>query len=273
MARANEISGIINMLCLLTLLFICLSTVWKLKDPRGSTYRQDEEMRLIFNAVLAGSVIAWPLVFDATIGLDKLIEKPKLLFGFLWPIMLGLVELNYVSRFSTDTGKLGAASALFQHADLSKDTSAIISAAFAMGSLLIGSRRNTAVNYIIMYALLFCVAFLVPTLQIPPGTREAIMWRSVQKVVLNYAIGFTISGISTDLLMDVFFENGGSPRVCVPEAGAGELPAAPPARPRPSWREGGSSKVGRPLVFRGVPAPEPSLRSADDSVLSNIQFG
>jgi hypothetical protein len=80
----------------------------------------------------------------------------------------------------------------------------IISAAFAMGSLLLGSRRNTPVNYMIMYALLFCVAFLVPTLQIPPETKESIMWRSVQKVVLNYAIGFTIAGISTDIWGNVF---------------------------------------------------------------------
>ena len=261
------------MLCLSMLLFICLSTVWKLKDPRGSTYRQDEEMRLIYNAVLAGSVIAWPLIFDATIGLDKLTDKPKLLFGFLWPIILGLVELNYVSRFSTDTGKLGNASALFQHADLSKDTTAIISAAFAMGSLLIGSRRNTAVNYIIMYALLFCVAFLVPTIQIPPGTKEAIMWRSVQKVVLNYAIGFTIAGISTDLLMDVFFENGGLERARASGVGArpeGETvaPDAPvaPISPKQPWRQGLKREA---IGFRRVVSPS---SASESSVLSNIHF-
>ena len=57
MARANEISGIINMLCLLTLLFICLSTVWKLKDPRGSTYRQDESPKAFEMATLGSESI------------------------------------------------------------------------------------------------------------------------------------------------------------------------------------------------------------------------
>ena len=61
-----------------------------------------------------------------------------------------------------------------------------------------------------MYALLFCVAFVVPTLQLPADTKESIMWRAIQKVFLNYAIGFTIAGISSDIMIDMFAvkENG-----------------------------------------------------------------
>ena len=119
----------------------------------------------------------------------------------------------------------------------------IISAAFAMGSLLLGSRRNTPVNYMIMYALLFCVAFLVPTLQIPPESKESIMWRSVQKVVLNYAIGFTIAGISTDILGNVF---------TVPDAGIVVVndtttTADAPTPPRP---ETTSTVMDSKLTFR-----------------------
>jgi hypothetical protein len=298
--KPTEVSGVVSMSCVVVLVLIGLATVWKLKDPRGSTDRQDEEMRLIYNAVLASSVVAWPIVFDATIGLAALTAEPKLLFGFLWPVLLGLIELNYVSSFSTVTGKAGRASALFQHADLSKDTSAIISAAFAMGSLLLGSRKNSAVNYIIMYALLFCVAFLVPTLQIPPDTKPAIMWRSVQKVVLNYAIGFTIAGISTDLLPDVFREH---------EAGPTRHEGGPPhPQPTPTWRLGGTTGATtaprfafRPITPPPAAATTPnhasaahsrsrlsvsppssplpassespgSLLGGDDSVLTNLRF-
>lgn len=200
----RHVAGLVDMLCIALFLVVSAQTVWVLKSQRGSADRQDEDMRVIYNGVLASSVLLWPVIFDATIGLSQLFAKPKLLVGFFWPIVLGLTELNYVSRFSTTTGAQGRAAALFQQADLNVDTTMIISAAFAMGSLLLGSRRNTPVNYMIMYALLFCVAFLVPTLQIPPETKESIMWRSVQKVVLNYAIGFTIAGISTDILGNVF---------------------------------------------------------------------
>lgn len=199
MSESNDVRGLVDMICFGLLLAVCFVTAWMLKDPKGSKERQDEQMRLVYNAVLTSSVLVWPMVFDATIGLDKLLKNPKLVVGFFWPIIISMTELNYVSKFSTSTGKDGKSSSWFQQADLNADTGAIISAAFAMGSLLIGSRKTTGVNYILMYALLFCVAFLVPTLQVPPDTKEGVMWRSVQKVILNYAIGFTISGISVDI--------------------------------------------------------------------------
>ena len=204
----SEVSGIVDVVCFAGVLIICLWTVWMLKDPKGSQEKQDEHMRLIYNAVLSSSVLLWPIVFDVTIGLPQLFANPRLIIGFFWPTLISMTELNYVSHFSTATGKTGKATSLFQQSDLNADTGAIISAAFAMGSLLLGSRKNTAVNYIIMYGLLFCVAFVVPTLQLPPETKEAVMWRSIQKVFLNYAIGFTIAGISADIMSDVFKKEG-----------------------------------------------------------------
>ena len=205
----KELRGLADLICFCLLLVVCFQTVWILKDPKGSNERQEEQMKLIYNAVLASSILLWPLVFDVTIGLHKLFTSPNLIIGFFWPIIISMTELNYVSQFSTSTGKNGKNVAWFQQRDLNADTGAVISAAFAMGSLLMGTRKNKGVNSILMYALLFCVAFLVPTLQVPPETKEGVMWRSVQKVILNYAIGFTISGISVDIFLDN--SNGNSP--------------------------------------------------------------
>jgi hypothetical protein len=230
----NEVFGIVDIICFGFVLLICFSTVWMLKDPKGSNEKQDEHMRLIYNGVLASSVLMWPIVFDLTIGLRQLFENPKLIIGFFWPILISMTELNYVSCFNTTTtGKSNKASAMFQQSDLNADTGAIISAAFAMGSLLLGSRKNTTVNYIIMYALLFCVAFVVPTLQLPADTKESIMWRAIQKVFLNYAIGFTIAGISSDIMIDMF---------AVKENGTADQALAGPAPP--STIAGGSGGGG-----------------------------
>jgi hypothetical protein len=228
----NEMFGIVDIICFAFVLLICFTTVWMLKDPKGSSDKHDEHMRLIYNAVLASSVLMWPIVFDLTIGLRQLFENPKLIIGFFWPILISMTELNYVSCFATTTtGKSNKVSAMFQQSDLNADTGAIISAAFAMGSLLLGSRKNPTVNYIIMYALLFCVAFVVPTLQLPPDTKESIMWRAIQKVFLNYAIGFTISGISSDIMIDMFSvkENNNTEQaafVLAARDGAGGVPAS-----------------------------------------------
>ena len=97
----RHVAGLVDMLCISLFLVVSAQTVWVLKSPRGSADRQDEDMRVIYNGVLASSVLLWPVIFDATIGLSQLFAKPKLLVGFFWPIVLGLTELNYVSRFSS----------------------------------------------------------------------------------------------------------------------------------------------------------------------------
>lgn len=226
---------------------VILHTQRLLKDPRGSRDREEEETRLVFNAVLTVGVLWWPIVWDATIGLHRLIEEPRLLLGFIWVPVLTMLELQYVSQFSAATGKAGRASALFQHSDLNSDTSAIISAAFAMGSLLYSSSKNYTATHIIMYALVFCLAFVVPTLQVPPETKAAVMWRSVQKLILNYAIGFIISGICTDLLKGVFSHEDST-------AGenAQQVSEAHPDQPSSSVVPGGGGAKAS-LVFTDLP--------------------
>lgn len=216
----NGVPGLVDVTLLACILMVLLTTVWILRDPKGSQDRHEEEIRLLYNCVLAVGVLAWPIVFDATIGLHKLTTDPRLLLGFFWPIALNITEMNYVSKFSTSTGAHGRASAMFQHADLNADTSAIISAAFAMGSLIMNRKGTYATSHIIMYALVFCLAFVVPTLQVPPETKESVLFRSAQKVVTTYAIGFTVCGISSDLFAN-FFKDANANADAGTNAGAG----------------------------------------------------
>lgn len=198
------IAGLVDVCLLALIMGIILQTVWLIKDPKGSRERQEEEMRLIFNAILTIGVLAWPIVFDVTVGLDKLMMQPRLLIGFMWPVVVSLTELQYACQLPATTGPKGRAVALFQHTNLTTDIGSIIAIAIAMGRLLLTKSKNyELMSQMIMYAMVFCIAFVVPTLQVPPETREAVMWRSMQKVMLTYAIGFTVSGISTDLLENV----------------------------------------------------------------------
>jgi hypothetical protein len=201
---AKGTAGLVNVCLLALIMGIVLQTVWLLRSPRGTQDRQEEDMRLIFNAITSAGILAWPIVFDMTIGLDKLMLQPRLLIGFAWPLGVGLTELQYVCQLSAATGQRGRAMALFQHGNLNTDIGSIIAIAIAMGRLLMTKSANSElVSQMIMYAMVFCIAFVVPTLQVPPETTEAVMWRSIQKVMLTYAIGFTVCGISADLLRDV----------------------------------------------------------------------
>ena len=85
---------------------------------------------------------------------------------------------------------------------LQTDANTIITAAFAIGTLLVTlkkSRKAQGVN-VVMYALLLCVAFVIPSSEAPATSRTSIIIRTCQKVCLNYAIGFIISGITLDLV-------------------------------------------------------------------------
>lgn len=173
-------------------------TVFKMRGnpSKRPTDDEDENTRYLYNSVLLGGILLWPLIFDLCVGLKNLIHQPRILFGFFWMPLIVTLDMVFV-EINNSKGD-------FMHHELSRDTSTIISAAFAMGSLFYASQKNYSSTHIIMYALLLCIAFIVPTISVPTNTKQAALVRSIQKVALNYAIGFVICGISVDLLKNVF---------------------------------------------------------------------
>lgn len=207
----RSIRGLINVLLLAAILGVVLHTQYCVNEEGAASDKEEEEVRLIFNSMLTVCTLAWPILWDFTIGLDKLIERPRLLAGFLWVPCMNLCQMQFVTQPSGEIGKDGRAMAVFQQRSLGEDSAQLISTAFAMGSLLFSSTKNYSATHIIMYGLVLLLAFVIPTLHVPPETRTAVLWRSAQFAVLNYAIGFVISGIASDLFQtfDNDRENGG----------------------------------------------------------------
>lgn len=167
---------------------------------------RDEQTRYIFSGVLCAGIALWPVVWDACIGLNVVLHQPKLLLGFLFPMVMGAVELFVIMQRSARESK---SQSLFAHHEMNADAGAIISAAFAMGSLFLrSSTQNYAATHILMYGLLLVIAFVVPTISVDPNSRTAILVRSVQKVLLSYALGFVVTGISMDLVKRIFDDAG-----------------------------------------------------------------
>ena len=134
--------------------------------------------------------------------MQRLQEQPKLLLGLVWPIVMIVVDMQYVRKRTQDASFFES---LHRIGYLQTDANTIITAAFAMGTLITSMRNQPGKQHgqgirIVMYALLLCVAFVIPTSDDPVTSRAALIIRSAQKVCLNYAIGFVIAGIMTDLL-------------------------------------------------------------------------
>ncbi len=199
-------TGLVDVIALVGALAIILHTQFILKDERNTDDKQEEEIRFIANAMLTVGTLIWPIIWDTTIGLNSLMEKPRLLPAFFWVPFFHLCQMQFVSQVSGEGDESSRALSIFQQKGLNEDASQLISAAFAMGSLFLAStkndanRQNYAAAHIIMYGLVMCLAFVVPTLHVPPETRTAVVWRSGQFVMLNYAIAFVIAGISANLL-------------------------------------------------------------------------
>jgi hypothetical protein len=175
---------------------------WMVADTAATVMAEDGEptdvvLQTVSAAITSTSVAVWPTLFNTTIGYDKLIKYPRLSFGFLWPIGISLIELSsVVSRPPLRGGR----DAIMQRANsLNADAQAIISAAFAVGALLSGL-KSAAGTHIIMYALILSLALVIPNIALPHTAIGQSIVNSVQNVALNYAIGFIITGISSDML-------------------------------------------------------------------------
>ena len=157
------------------------------------------ENRIISNGVTAASIFAWPVLWDATIGFERLVEQPRTAFGFFWPMLISSFDLRYAMEHHRGSSKNMKSLAM----GLNMDAQAIISAAFAMGALL-ASTRSVRGTHIIMYALIACLALVIPSVSAPDGNNRAIVL-AVQRASLNAAIGFIVAGIGAD-----FLNNGAS---------------------------------------------------------------
>ena len=192
------------------LLFVLVDTHAFFRAYDKVPHLQDEIMRLYVNAVLMAGLLLWPLVWDVAVaspaggGLRRLRAQPKMLLGLVWPIVMILVDMQYVRKRTQDVSFFES---LHRIGYLQTDANTIITAAFAMGTLITsmqskktgGTGQGSGVQ-IVMYALLLCVAFVIPTSDVPVTSRAALIIRSAQKVCLNYAIGFVIAGIMADLI-------------------------------------------------------------------------
>lgn len=200
-------------LCLVaTILFVIVDAMSYLRtEDKVLMVMTDDRMRLYISSVTAIGLLAWPILWNIAAGragspgqprlggCDRISLAPRLAFGFFWPLLMMLVELQYTRRRRKDPTFFEA---LQRIGYLKTDANTIISAAFAIGTLMASLKKHDKAQgaNLVMYALLLCVAFVMPTSDVPATSRISILIRSSQKVCLNYAIGFILAGISLDLV-------------------------------------------------------------------------
>ena len=200
--------NVLACLCAVAILFVVVDSMSMLKLQRGRNTQKtldNEIMRVYLSASLMVGALFWPILWNVALskgrmnGGARLFSAPKLLLGFAWPLVMLVGDLHYASKKLKDPTFFESLNRLGY---LQTDANTIITAAFAIGTLLVTlkkSRKAQGVN-VVMYALLLCVAFVIPSNEAPATSRTSIIIRTCQKVCLNYAIGFIIAGILLDLV-------------------------------------------------------------------------
>lgn len=186
--------------CIANLILLCLAlTVSMTCAVSLPTRDAQDDLKYIGVCSATGGVLFWPVLFDIVVGYDVLMKHPYAFLGFLWPLMMGLIDM----RASADRTLLDVTD---KHGNVRigtfrADVGVIVTTAFAMGSLMssksdVGSARLA--SPLIMFALVLCLAFVLPAGDAADGAsfRHTVTVQSVQKVALNYAVGFVLTGIA-----------------------------------------------------------------------------
>lgn len=186
------VNGVLGAASAVTLLVTGLCT----RNMKSVTEEQRGDKVKILNAgvTLAGT-LAWPMVWDATVGYDALRKCPWMISGFLWPMIMNTLQLSTSTMRPCDTThdlKIPFVSAPYG------DAAMLISTIFAMGTLLCISQKKDnpeVLKTYLMYALVLCIAFIVPTAHFNPGYASSAGIRAFQRVLLNYSIGYVITAV------------------------------------------------------------------------------
>jgi hypothetical protein len=158
-----------------------------------------EKMRLIGATVSATGILAWPVIFDTLIGYSVITHHPLLLFGFLWPMVMNMIDLSSASSSNSAVDS----EQVYGIGEIAADSNTLVGIAFAVGSFLSSQTNSKLVNAtipLLMYALLLLIAFIVPTPSLDPNSYSGFTIGTLQRTFFNYAMGFVIMGISINVL-------------------------------------------------------------------------
>lgn len=158
-----------------------------------------DNLKFLTASIAFGSVMLWPVLFDMAVSYRSATSTVFVFIGFLWPIVMGYLDILAADEKSIidvldDKNE-------FRIGTFRADISVIVSAAFAIASLLTSQLEvsvSRASSPLILYGILLCLVFLSPPSDNANGVNfnQTVAMQAAQKVCLNYAVGFVITGIA-----------------------------------------------------------------------------
>ena len=140
------------------------------------------------------AILLWPMLFHHLIGFDLIPNMPLLTMSLVWPFLFLSINILHATRVRN--------SKLHGRTSLQMDVNALTGFCFAIGSLLasqMGKRIAVCTSSIFSTAFLLCLAFVMPSPEIPDDYTLSVVVETIQQSFLQYAIALLIAGISINL--------------------------------------------------------------------------
>lgn len=189
----------LNLVLLSVVVIVSVYAAKQLNDipETGDPEVKREKMRIIGATISTVGIFIWPVLWDMLIGYSIVVHRPLTIFGFLWPIIIGIIDLN-----ASSSPRNVQAQRVFGFGQLTTNANTLIGTIFAFGSLLVSqsnSKLADATIPLLMYALLLLIAFIVPIPNINPNDYSGFSVNAAQSVFFSYAMGFIIAGITVNI--------------------------------------------------------------------------
>lgn len=143
-------------------------------------------------------LMLWPVLYSCLVGFDAVRQMPLLALSLLWPYALVSLNLAHANRARDER--------VHARSNVQMDVNALSGFCFAIGGLIasqLGKQTAMCTSSIFSTAFLLCLAFVMPTPEVPDDYTFSVVIEALQQCMLHFAIALLIAGITINLSVSV----------------------------------------------------------------------
>lgn len=142
--------------------------------------------RLLLITVWMMAILVWPLLWFRATARSQ--STPYSLIGLVWPVLILLLDMLAMQKHAYENYSQS------KRHFMTMDANTICSLTFAI-SAYIGAQNHECCNKIFLWAILGCIAFVMPAPHTQINAMETVAFEALQKAVLAYATGMLLTGV------------------------------------------------------------------------------
>lgn len=143
------------------------------------------------------AILVWPLIWASFLKDRR--KDVHALPGLVWPLVILIIDIRSMNHTTYESNTQSKRSVM------TMDANAMCSLTFALSGIL-GAQNDSCCRDVFMYAIIGCIAFVLPAPYSTNSSTETVVIESIQKTMLAYATGMLLTGI---MLMLSKSKNGG----------------------------------------------------------------